>query len=201
MRQRLIELLREKSLRIGNFTLVSGQRSNYYFDAKPSTLDPEGAYLCSKLILEEIKRHRVEADAIGGLALGAAPIVSAVAAVSFAERERYRPLSAFIARKDVKAHGTQRRIEGFSGPPGTPVVVVDDVCTTGGSTLAAVQCAEEAGYQVLAIFCIVDREQGGKDLLAAYPFFALIRASELLDDPEIQKKLESARRNSGEALD
>lgn len=201
MRQRLIELLREKSLRIGNFTLVSGQKSNYYFDAKPTTLDPEGAYLCSKLILDAIRLQGVEADAIGGLALGAAPIVAAVAAVSFAERDRYRPLGAFIARKEAKGHGTQKRIEGFSGPPGTRVVVVDDVCTTGGSTLSAVQSAEEAGYRVEAVFCLVDREQGGSELLAAYPFFALIKASELLDDPEIQKQMDAARLSAAEGLD
>jgi len=189
-RERLIELLRRKSLKIGRFTLTSGQQSVYYFDAKPTTLDPEGAYLCAKLLLEEIRTRGIRAEAIGGLALGAAPIVASVAAVSFGERDLYRPLQAFIARREQKGHGTQRRIEGFVGQEGTRVIVVDDVCTTGGSTVSAIEAAEEAGYKVVAVFCLVDREQGGAELLSQYPFVSLFKASELLNDPGIQAQIE-----------
>lgn len=189
IRTRYLRLLRANSLSIGRFTLTSGKTSRYYFDAKRTTLDPEGAYLGAKLILEKMKQERIEAQAIGGLTLGADPIVAAVAAVSWAERRLYPPIQAFIARKEVKSHGTQRAIEGFRGDAGTPVVVIDDVCTTGGSTLAAVRRAEEAGLRVAAVMCLVDREQGGAEALRAYPFYALVTARELLDDPEIQKQL------------
>ncbi len=192
-RERYLRLLREKSLQIGRFTLTSGRRSDYYFDAKLTTLDPEGAYWGAKLILEEIASRGIEAEAIGGLTLGADPIVAAVAAVSFAERDRYRPLPAFIARKEPKKHGTRRYIEGFQGKPGASVVVVDDVCTTGGSTLRAIEAARDAGYLVTAVFCLVDRGEGAADLLRGYPFYPLVTAGELLADPEIQRRLEEVR--------
>jgi orotate phosphoribosyltransferase len=191
-RQRLIELFKQKSLLIGRFTLTSGQTSNYYFDGKRTTLDPEGAYLSARLILEKIRELGIKADAIGGLTLGADPIVAAVAAVSFAERQRYRPLPAFIVRKDAKQHGTQRYTEGFSGLPGSRVVIVDDVCTTGESTLRAIERAEQIGYQVSAVFTLVDREQGGRELLKHYHFIPLISSRELLDDPKIQEALQQA---------
>jgi len=189
LKSRLLDLMREKSLRIGKFTLTSGKTSQYYFDAKPTTLDPEGSYLCAKLLLEEIRKRAVKAEAIGGLALGAAPIVASVATVSFTESSLYEPLQAFIARKEAKGHGTGRQIEGYSGEAGSRVIVIDDVCTTGGSTLAAVKVAEEAGYEVVAVLCLVDREQGGGALLAEYPFYSLMTASDLLDDPDIQRQL------------
>ncbi|GAB4120007.1 MAG: orotate phosphoribosyltransferase [Acidobacteriota bacterium] len=189
LRSRLLELLRERSLKLGRFTLTSGQTSHYYFDSKFTTLHPEGAYLTARLLLEEIRARKVEARAIGGLTLGADPVVSAVAAVSWAERGRYTPLAAFIVRKEPKKHGTQRYIEGLEAQPGTPVIIVDDVCTTGGSTLKAIAGAEEAGLVVAAVFCVVDREQGGREALARYPFYPLFTARELLDAPEIQSEL------------
>ena len=189
VRARLLQLLRENSLEIGPFTLTSGRPSRYYFDAKRTTLHPEGAYLCAKLMLDIIRTRGLEAEAVGGLSLGADPIVSAMAAVSFAERGCYRPLHAFIARKQTKRHGTRRAIEGFRGAAGSRVIVVDDVCTTGGSTLRAVACAEEAGFEVQAVFCLVDRQQGGRQALANYGFQGLFTAAELLDDPEIQRRL------------
>jgi orotate phosphoribosyltransferase len=189
LRSRLLELLRERSLKLGRFTLTSGQTSHYYFDSKFTTLHPEGAYLTARLLLEEIRARKVEAQAIGGLTLGADPVVSAVAAVSWAERGRYAPLAAFIIRKEPKKHGTQRYIEGFEAQPGTRVIIVDDVCTTGGSTLKAIAGAEEAGLVVAAVFCVVDREQGGREALARYPFYPLFTARELLDAPAIQSEL------------
>ncbi len=188
-RQRYLEILRANSLEFGRFTLVSGQTSHYYFDAKKTTLDAEGAYLGACLILDELRIRGVEVEAIGGLTLGADPIVAAVAAVSFAEPGRYRPLQAFIARKEPKKHGTRRFIEGFQGRPDAPVAIVDDVCTTGGSTLRAVEAAEDAGFRVAAVLCLVDRGQGGAELLSAYPFYPLVTADELLDDPDVRRRL------------
>lgn len=189
LRTRLLEVLRKRSLRLGRFTLTSGMTSHYYFDSKFTTLDPEGAYLTARMILEEIRERRIRAAAIGGLTLGADPIVSSVAAVSWVERDRYLPLAAFIVRKEPKKHGTQRFIEGLQADAGTPVIIVDDVCTTGGSTLKAIAGAEEAGLQVVAVFALVDREQGGREALSRYPYFPLLTASELLDTPEIQAEL------------
>lgn len=190
-RIQLLEVLREKSLRIGNFTLVSGMTSHYYFDSKPTTLDPEGGYLTARMILQLLKDEGIKAQSIGGLTLGADPIVSAVAAVSFADRDEFPPLSAYIVRKEAKKHGTQKFIEGFDGGPGTRVVVVDDVCTTGGSTLKAIHLSEDAGYQVAAVVCLVDREQGGAEALKDYPFYSLFTATELLDDPKIQAEIKA----------
>ncbi len=189
-RERLLHLLRTLSLRLGNFTLVSGQKSHYYFDSKFTTLDPEGAYLTAGLLLSELQKHGVEADAIGGLTLGADPIVAAVAAISYARKNEFTPLRAFIVRKEAKRHGTQRFIEGYEPEPGTPVVIVDDVCTTGGSTLKAIHAAEEAGMKVAAVLCLVDREQGGLEALSGYRFLPLFTSTELLAEPSIQSELE-----------
>ncbi len=195
IRQRLIELFKQKSLLIGRFTLQSGLTSNYYFDSKRTTLDPEGAYLCARLILDKIKELGIKADAIGGLTLGADPVVSAVAAVSFAERKRYRPLPAFIVRKDAKQHGTQRYTEGYYGMPGSRVIIVDDVCTTGESTMKAIERAEQVGFVVTGVLCLIDREQGGGERLKRYNFVPLISSRELLADPKIQEALEQTGDN------
>ncbi len=186
---RLLDLLRQKSLKLGEFTLASGQKSHYYFDSKFTTLDPEGAYLTAKLILETLANVSIEVDAIGGLTLGADPIVSAVAAVSHMEQHDYPALPAFIVRKRTKKHGTQRRLEGFQPATGKRVVIIDDVCTTGGSTLEAVKSAENAGCEVVVVLALVDREQGGAQALKGYRFIPLITASELLDDPKIQDRI------------
>ena len=145
-----------------------------------TTLDPQGALLIGRLILDRIRTEKIQADAIGGLTMGADPIATAVAVVSALDE---KPLPAFIVRKETKGHGTQRSIEGYDGKPGARVIVVDDVCTTGDSILKAADRAEETGYQVVAAFCVVDREEGGTELIAKrYPFYSLFTAKELLND-------------------
>jgi orotate phosphoribosyltransferase len=174
----LREIIRKKSLSVGDFTLSSGKKSTYYLDCRTTTLDPRGALLIARSILQSMRANSIQADAIGGLTLGADPIAAAVAVVSELEG---RPLPAFIVRKEAKGHGTRRHIEGFSGPPGSRVVIVDDVCTTGASIIEAAQKAQQAGYQVAAAFCVVDREEGGTEAITRmYPFYALFTAEELL---------------------
>src|SRR2546426_511471 len=178
--RQLRAIIRQKSLRIGEFTLSSGKRSSYYLDCRMTTLDPTGALLIGRLMLDCIRKRNIQADAIGGLSMGADPIATAIAVVSALEGQ---PLPAFIVRKETKDHGTQRLIEGYDGKPGSRVVVVDDVCTTGDSILKAAERAEEAGYEVVAAFCVVDREEGGAEIIAKrYPFYPLFTAKELLKD-------------------
>jgi orotate phosphoribosyltransferase len=173
-------IIRQKSLRVGEFTLSSGKKSSYYLDCRTTTLDARGALLIGQLFLRRIRENNIQADAIGGLTLGADPIATAVAVVSALEGT---PLPAFIVRKETKSHGTQRSIEGFNGKPGDRVIIVDDVCTTGDSILTAAVKAEEAGYKVVATLCVVDREEGGTEMIAKrYPFYPLFTAKELLKD-------------------
>jgi orotate phosphoribosyltransferase len=174
-RERLGQLLRERSLLFGDFTLASGKKSSFYFDSKRTTLLPEGAYLTAAEILRVLREARIEADAIGGMTLGADPIVCPIAALSHLSGP---PLRAFIVRKETKEHGTGRRIEGLL-EPGSRVVIVDDVVTTGGSTLAAIEAAEAAGHTIVAVVCIVDREEGGTEKLSRWPFFPIFRKSEI----------------------
>jgi orotate phosphoribosyltransferase len=130
-------------------------------------------------MLQRMRQLNIHADALGGLTLGADPIAASVAVVSELEGT---PLHAFIVRKEAKSHGMKRFIEGWDGPPASRVVIVDDVCTTGESMLTACRKAEEAGYQVVAVFCVVDREEGGSKAIAErYPFYPLFTATELLN--------------------
>ena len=177
-RDQLREILQAKSLRKGDFTLSSGRKSSYYLDCRLTTMNPQGALLIARLILKTIRDQHIQADAIGGLTLGADPIGAAVAVVSCLEGT---PINAFIVRKEAKSHGMQRFIEGFDAPPGARVIVVDDVCTTGESILKASEKAEQAGDQVVATFCVVDREEGGSEAIRRkYPLYALFTAKDLL---------------------
>ena len=176
-RDRLKAMLKEHSLMFGDFTLVSGKKSKYYFDSKKTTLLPEGAYLTAAEILKTLRDNEIRADAIGGMTLGADPIVCPVAALSQIEGA---PLRAFIVRKEAKDHGTGRQIEG-NLEPGSRVVVVDDVVTTAGSTLRAIEAVQAAGHEVVAVICLVDREEGGTEKLSKYPYFPLFRRSEIFD--------------------
>lgn len=179
-RNRLRELLREHSLIFGDFTLTSGQKSRYYFDSKRTTLLPDGAYLTAREVLRVLRDNGIQADAIGGMTLGADPIVCPVAALSHLEGPALR---AFIVRKEAKEHGTGRKIEG-SVKPGSRVVVVDDVVTTGESTLKAIAAATDEGLEVVAVVCLVDREEGGGARLEAWPFFPIFRRSEIFEPAE-----------------
>ena len=174
-REHLRELLIRHSLMFGEFTLSSGRKSRYYFDSKKTTLLPEGAYLVAREFLRTIRSHGIVAEAIGGLTLGADPIVCPVAALSHIEGP---PLRAFLVRKEAKGHGTERSIEG-NLEPGCRVIVVDDVVTTAGSTLHAIGAARAAGFSVVAVICLVDREEGGAEKLAAWPFYSIFRRSEI----------------------
>ena|ERR1041385_2792087 len=122
--RQLREIIRQKSLRTGEFILSSGKKSSYYLDCRMTTLNPAGALLIGRLILQRIRENKIQADAIGGLTLGADPIVTAVAVVSALEGD---PLPAFIVRKETKGHGAQRAIEGYDGKRGARVIVVDEI--------------------------------------------------------------------------
>jgi len=174
--QRLKELLRTKSFKRGKFTLSSGEESSVFFDVKMTSLDPEGAWLSADLILDMLEGQRIRA--VGGLAVGACPIVSAVCVRS---HERGTPISAFYVRKEEKKHGTQRKIEGLELRKGDRVVVVDDVATKGGSMLDAIRPVEELGCEVVRTIVVVDREQGAGERLkdAGYTLESIFKRCDL----------------------
>ena len=159
----LKRLLLEHSVRFGEFTLVSGQKSNVYVDSKLTTYLPEAIPLVGRAFLKIIQGRGWDPQAVGGLTLGADPIALAIARESLDHAPH--PIRAFVARKEPKKHGTQRYIEGMEDPSGLRVVVLDDVCSTGGSTAKAIQIAKDSGMQVLGAVCLVDREMGAADLL------------------------------------
>ncbi len=184
--QQLLSLLARISFRLGQFKLSSGGTSDYYIDCRTTTLHAEGGRLTGHAILEMLEANRIDAEAVGGLTMGADPIVSNLATAS-AWRAQSHPgaplLHGFLVRKAEKAHGTGRRIEGFCRE-GARVVIVDDVCTTGASTIAAIQAAQEAGMVVAAVVCIVEREDAnGRPAVegAAHgsPFLRLFTAGEV----------------------
>jgi len=176
-REKLRNLLKEKSLKTGDFILASGKRSNYYFDSKLTTLTAEGSYLTGKCFFDTIVEAGVKADLIGGMTLGSDPIVTAAALVS---RIEGKPIDAFIVRKEEKGHGTQKWIEG-PAEPGRSAIIVDDVVTTGGSTFKAIEKAEAFGLKVVAVIALLDREEGGGEALSAkYPFFPIVKKSEIM---------------------
>jgi orotate phosphoribosyltransferase len=149
-RQELLEMLAHKSFRLGEFQLSSGSTSDYYIDCRTTTLDARGAQLVGEVFFDEIREQGWEADAIGGLTMGADPIVVAVAVTS-------GTLHGFLVRKAEKQHGTGQRIEGFR-EKGARVVIVDDVCTTGSSTVQAIEAAREYGFEVVGAMCLVERQ-------------------------------------------
>jgi len=152
-REQLLRILSEKSFRLGQFKLSSGGTSDYYVDCRTTTLDAAGSRLTGQVFWDEIKARGWKPRAVGGLTMGADPIVSAVAVVS-------GEVSGFLVRKAEKQHGTGQRIEGFQ-KKGAQVVIVDDVCTTGASTVQAIETAREFGFEVVGVMCLVEREEAG----------------------------------------
>ncbi len=174
----LASILRRESIRRGRFVLASGRVSDYYLDCRRTTLHPEGAYLVGLLMLERMRARGWSPGGIGGLTLGADPVATAVAVVSHLEGE---PIPAFLVRKERKTHGTAQRIEG-APPAGSPVVVVEDVVTSGGSAITAVEACREAELRPLGVLAVVDREEGGREALAEHglELETLFTARELL---------------------
>jgi orotate phosphoribosyltransferase len=159
----LKQLLLAHSVRFGEFTLVSGQKSDVYVDSKLTTYLPQAIPLVGRLCLRKIQARGWDPEAVGGLTLGADPMALAIARESLEHGPH--PIRAFVARKEPKQHGTQRFIEGLENPAGLRVVILDDVCSTGGSTAKAIEIARQAGMQVLGAVCLVDREMGAPEML------------------------------------
>ena len=174
LRRRLKELITERCILHGDFVLASGAHSSVYFDCKRATLHPEGIALIGEILWEKIAALPAEVTAVGGPTIGADPIVGHLAALSW---QKGKPLAAFLVRKESKVHGTRRLLEN-PPPAGARVAIFEDVVTSGGSTLDAIRAAEEAGLKIAAVFCLVDREQGGATALAAYDYRPLFKKSE-----------------------
>ncbi len=178
--KRLLELLKERAFEAKDIVLSSGRRSNFYIDCKQVTLHPEGLFLVGQLVHAAIEQIAPQAQAVGGLTLGADPIASAAAMTSFiAGQPRY----AFLVRKEPKGHGTGAWIEGERNlTPGMPVVVLEDVVTTGASTLRAIERVRDAGLHVAHVIALVDREEddGRAAIAAQAPFLALYRKRDFL---------------------
>lgn len=164
MKDQLVRLIFEKAFKYSaepTFKLVSGRMSNYYFNCKTVTLHPEGMYLIGNIIFDMINTAGIKG--IGGLTLGADPIADAVAYTSYLKN---RPIESFVIRKTAKAHGTMQWIEGNIAA-GDKVAIVDDVITTGKSTIEAIQKAQEGGLDVVKVIALVDRQEGGKENIEA----------------------------------
>ena len=175
-RQELLRLLATKSFRLGEFKLSSGGTSDYYIDCRTTTLDARGAQLTGQVFLEEIGNRGWKPQAIGGLTMGADPVVVAVAVTS-------GEVHGFLVRKAEKQHGTGQRIEGFR-EKGARVVIVDDVCTTGASTIQAIEAAREFGFEVVGAMCLVERQEAGgrpsvEKAAAPAPFISIFTAADV----------------------
>lgn len=167
MKKQLVQLIFEKAFKYSEeptFRLVSGRMSNYYFNCKTVTLHPEGMYLIGNIIFDMIKESG--AKGIGGLTLGADPIADAVAYTSYLKKN---PIEAFVVRKTAKSHGTMQWIEG-NIKAGDRVVIVDDVITTGKSTIEAINRAKEAGLEIVKVISLIDRQEGGKENIETLGF-------------------------------
>ncbi len=179
MKQRLAALLYEKSYREGDFVLASGRHSSYYFDGRQTALHPEGAWLIGKLF-NELLRDIPDLAGVGGMTLGADPLVSSTSVIS---HEEGRDLAALIVRKNAKDHGTGQYLEGLSNfAPGQKVAMLEDVVTTGGSLLKACERVRDAELEIAAVCCILDREEGGREAIrdAGYELRSLFTRSELV---------------------
>jgi orotate phosphoribosyltransferase len=179
-REQLLNLIVANSFRLGNFTLSSGLKSDYYIDCRTTTLHAQGAELTGRVFLEVLRQQGWNPQAIGGLTMGADPIVTAVSIISY---QQQTPIHGFLVRKAEKAHGMGQRIEGFQ-KKGSDVVIVDDVCTTGGSTIQAIQAAREFGFNIIGAACLVEREEAGgrasvEQAAAPAKFISIFKSSEI----------------------
>ena len=178
-KQALLHLLAKLSFRLGEFTLASGAKSSYYIDCRVTTLHAEGARLTGLALFDLLEARKLHPAAVGGLTMGADPVVTAVSLTSAGTE---RPMHGFLVRKGEKTHGAKRRVEGFL-EPGAPVVVLDDVCTTGGSTIEAIEAARQAGMRVIGAACLVVRESAGakavEEALGGEPCLHLFTAEDI----------------------
>lgn len=179
-RERLIAIIKARSVETGRtFTLASGRTSDFYCNLKPTMLDPEGAYLLGALIVDALGPE--QPDYVGGLELGAVPLATAAAAIGHAKG---LPMQAFIVRKAAKEHGTKSLVEGLmrgDSLKGKRVVILEDVTTTGGSSLKAIEAVRSEGASVIKVLTMVDRQEGAAEAFAkaGIPFAALVTAAEL----------------------
>ncbi len=173
----LVALLEQRSLELGSFTLASGRQSSYYIDARRTTMSAAGQFLIGRLGLSEIRQAGWDAQVVGGLTLGADPVAYAIAGASSSVPPE---LDAFTVRKEPKDHGRGQQIEGCFRP-GARVVVVEDVVTTGGSALKAIDVVTEAGGDIVGVLAVVDREEGGRATVeqAGYPMLTLVTLKHL----------------------
>jgi orotate phosphoribosyltransferase len=179
-RDQLLDLLIANSFRLGEFTLSSGIKSDYYIDCRTTTLHAQGAELTGHVFFDLFRQENWRPQAVGGLTLGADPIVVAVSVIS---AQANAPVHGFLVRKTEKAHGMGRRIEGFQ-ERGARVVIVDDVCTTGSSTIQAIEAAREFGFNIAGVACLVEREEAGgraavEQAAAPAPFVSIFKSSEI----------------------
>jgi len=171
---RLTEIICEKSYKEGSFTLASGQKSDYYIDLKATTLDPEGAFLIGSLTLDLLKEHKLAVEAVGGLTLGADPIATSVSLVGFLRKMH---LSAFIVRKEAKSHGTSKYIEGVENlRKNSPLLILEDVVTTGASSVKAIERLRDEGFHPVAVVTVVDRQQNAEAVFSkmGIPLYSLL---------------------------
>jgi orotate phosphoribosyltransferase len=179
-RDEILELLATRSFRLGEFTLSSGGKSDYYIDCRTTTLHARGAELTGRVFLDLIQQQGWQPLAVGGLTMGADPIVVATSVIS---SQMGAPIHGFLVRKAEKAPGMGRRVEGFQ-EKGARVVIVDDVCTTGGSTIQAIEAAREFGFNITGVACLVERlEAGGRPAVekaaAPAPFISVFTSNDV----------------------
>jgi orotate phosphoribosyltransferase len=175
----LAKLIKKLSYREGDFTLASGKKSNFYIDLKNTTLHPEGAILIGEKAVTLVKEKKINIDAVGGMTLGADPIATAISIAAFQKKIIW---PAFIVRKEPKKHGTSQFIEGTENlKPNANVLIVEDVVTTGGSSIKAIEIAKKEGFNPVAVLTVVDREEGGEKAFRdlGLEFLALTRISEI----------------------
>jgi len=175
----LYQIILKKSYKEGDFTLTSGKKSSYYIDLKNTTLHPEGAYCIGLCALDLIEEKNIQCEAVGGLTLGADPIATAVSVVGFQKKKN---LPAFIVRKESKGHGTNQYIEGLGNlASGASVLILEDVITTGKSSLEAIEKVKKSGFHPCGVLTIVDRKEGGAEKLKEafdLPLYSLFDISE-----------------------